>query len=135
MPEGISAVVHAEPPACDGAEEDAGAVVEFGALVLPPPAEDWPAVVLEAVLGVEPEPAPAAPSEPGEEAALPTELVLPNEDGVPEPLFEVLPEQPAVSAVAPSAPAATKTEIRFMETHPSRVTTAGRRRVTRTGCP
>lgn len=132
VPEGISAVVHAEPPACDGAE-DAGAVVELGGLELAPPTEDCAGAELDV-----PVPAPAAPSEPeeaaelGEEVALPTELALPGED--PALLFEELPEQPAVRATAPNAPAATRTEIRFMETHPSRVTTVGRRPVTRAGC-
>jgi hypothetical protein len=112
VPEGISAVVHA-PPVCVGAVDGAEDAVLGAALdaVVPPPAEDGAADP-----DVEAEPAPGLPSGADEDVLLPTEFVLPTVDPpVAEPLAEVLPEHPAVSAAAPNAPAATKTEIRFME--------------------
>jgi hypothetical protein len=108
VPDGISAVVHAEPPACVGAELGAeDAVVPAGEPV------DGAAVEPDAVT----EPAPAAPSEPDEDAegdadVVAVEVELPTLD--PAPFFAVLPEHPAVSATAPSAPAAARTVIRFM---------------------
>lgn len=124
VPEGISAVVQAEPPECVGAElgdEDAEV-----------PAGELAGVEAEGVT----EPVPATPSESDvdtEDAAdvLASEVVLPGLK--PALLFAVLPEHPAASTTAPIAPAAARTVIRFMG-QPSRVTTASRRPVTQTGC-
>jgi hypothetical protein len=104
VPEGISAVVQAVPPVWDGADAVVGDEVA-GAVVLPPGAG----------ADVVPEPDPALFAEPPEADAdvLPAELVVPGVD--PAPLFDALPEHPAVNAATPSAPTAAKTEIRFIE--------------------
>jgi hypothetical protein len=117
VPEGISVAVHADVPLCVGAVDGAEAAVVGAAFcVVAPPAEDGADVEPDA--DVETEPAPGLA--PGLDAdVLPTELVLPNVDPplppLPAFLADVLLEHPAVSAAAPSAPAATNAEIRFME--------------------
>lgn len=117
VPEGISAVVHVPPPACDGVEDaDECAVVGAACVdVLPPAAEAGAVPVADADVVPDPGLTPELTA-----VVLPAELVLPG-DVPPEPaLLAVLPEHPAVSAAAPSAPAANaaprrKTEIRFIE--------------------
>ncbi|WP_194898574.1 hypothetical protein [Catenulispora pinisilvae] len=116
MPFGISAVVQA-PPLCAEPAADVGAAA-FDWPPLPPlPPVELPAAGLEADVEAEPAPPlPPGPDEPvvaGVLAPLPAELVLPSV-GVPFPaLLEALLEHP-VNATALSAPAANKTEIRFI---------------------
>jgi hypothetical protein len=104
VPEGISAVVHAPPAACAGADVDAcDGGVEAPPEVVPPADVDDEAVT-----------APGFAADPDEDV-LATGVELPGVDAPLPALFEALLEQPAVRAAVPSAPTANKTEIRFME--------------------
>jgi hypothetical protein len=101
-------VEQAEPAAWVGAEDGGGEAVVpvFGDELVP---------AAGAVAEVDPEPAFGFSPEAGEDV-LATELGLPDVDAPVAPAFlAVLPEHPAVSAAAPSAPAANRTEIRFIE--------------------
>ena len=105
VPEGISAVVHADPAACVGGAEEAEEAAVLGDESA---AEEEVDVDPDAVLGFT--------VVAGEDVSA-AELELPDTAppvAAPALLPEVL-EHPAVSAAAPSAPAANKTEIRFME--------------------
>ncbi|MBS2539282.1 hypothetical protein KGQ20_41710 [Catenulispora sp. NF23] len=113
MPFGISAVVQAPPLCAEPAAEVGAAAFDWP----PVPPVEVPAAELEA--DVEADPVPPLPPGPDEPVAagvlvlLPVELVLPSVD-VPLPaLLEALLEHP-VNATALSAPAANKTEIRFI---------------------
>jgi hypothetical protein len=81
----------------DADVEAGGAVVEAVPEVVTSPAVDD-----EAVAGFTADP---------DEDVLATGVELPDVDA----LLPALPEQPAVRATVPSAPAANRTEIRFME--------------------
>ncbi|WP_370376542.1 hypothetical protein [Catenulispora sp. GAS73] len=103
MPDGIWAVVQAEPAACVAGELDVdvgGAVpAELDAVELSP-------AEVDAEAGLEPDP---------DEDVFPAELVVPTAGPPPAEFLAAVLEHPAVRAAAPSAPTATKTEIRFME--------------------
>jgi hypothetical protein len=99
---GISAVVQAEPAAWLVAVVG-GEDAVFGAVVVVP------------VLDVDSFTAPGFWPVPDEDVAVPAELVLAGVVVAAPVLLAAVLEHPAVSAAAPSAPAATKTEIRFME--------------------
>ncbi|WP_194912120.1 hypothetical protein [Catenulispora rubra] len=106
MPDGISAVVQAEPVCvAEELEVDGAVVAELDAVELPP-------AVLDAEPGAEP---PAGLEPDPDEDVVPAELVVPTVDPPLTALFEEVLVHPVVRATAPSAPAATKTEIRFME--------------------
>ena len=100
-------VVHGEPAACVGAEDDAEDVVPAFGDELVPAAGDEAEVDPEPASGFWPE---------ADEDVLATELELLDVGTPAAPaVLEALLEHPAVSAAAPSAPAANRTEIRFME--------------------
>ncbi|WP_370354195.1 hypothetical protein [Catenulispora sp. EB89] len=111
MPDGISAVVQAELAAWVAGELEAAVEVD-GAEAAELDAVELPPAVVDAEAGPEP---PAGLEPDPVEDVVPAEFVVPT---VGPPLTALLAEvlvHPAVRATAPSAPAATRTEIRFME--------------------